>query len=603
MNINYISASVEKILGYNPEELIGKNFGVFMHPNDISSVKNDFEEILKLPPNVSYTFSSRIKYNAGAWIYVNALANNLFGNPIIKGVVITVRDITSQHMADEEMRKLNSVIEQTADIVLITDKDGFIEYVNPAFESVTGYSKKEILGENPRILKSDKQDKLFYEEFWSGILAGKVFHGEVINKKKNGQLYYEEKTVTPVKDNSGNITNFVSIGLDISEHKNIENQLQQAQKMEAIGTLAGGVAHDFNNILTTIQGYTELIMSDIDKESSTYKDLEHVKNASERAAKLTQQLLVFSRRKQREITVLNINNVIESLFKMLKRMLGEDIRVEMDLSPKIKQIKGDESNIEQIIMNIVVNARDSMPSGGALNIKTENVYIDEEYSKSITGARPGEFISISIADTGEGMSKEILQHIFEPFFTTKEKDKGTGLGLAVVYGIVKQHEGWINVYSEIGFGSIFRIYLPVAKGKLQTIKKDIKFISDVKGNNERILVVEDDKGIGRLTEEILKRNNYNVFMAHDAKSALEVFEQGKGNFDLVFSDMILPDISGVELVEKMLKINPKLKIVFASGYANHRTQLDVIQEKGYCFLQKPYKIEEMLIAVKETINK
>ncbi|MBI4834795.1 MAG: PAS domain S-box protein [Planctomycetes bacterium] len=600
MAVKYISPSVESILGYKPDDFIGKSPMDHVHPNDISSTAESFAETLK-KPGINPPFNLRIRDKKGKWVCFETIGNNLLGNPVINGIVVTARDVTEQQRAHEEMHKLSNVVEQTADLVLITDKDGFIQYTNPAFEKLTGYKGKELAeGKTPRILKSERHDKTFYENMWRTILSGKPFSAEFTNRKKNGELYYEEKTITPVKDARGIITSFVSIGDDITAQKNMENQLMQSQKMEAVGSLAGGIAHDFNNILTTIQGYTDLVMEELDRQSPLYEDMEHIKNASRRATKLTHQLLLFSRKKPRELANIDINTIIDNMLPMLQRMIGENIKILPELAAGPSMIKADEGNIEQVLMNTVINARDAMSKGGIINLKTENLSIDEEYCKNVIQARPGEFICLSITDTGAGIDKGTISRIFEPFFTTKEKGKGTGLGLATVYGIVKQHQGWINVYSEPGHGTTFRVYLPVTKETTQTKKKS-DIITPEKGNGEKILLVEDDDAIRDFTFKILSKNGYHVSPASMVKEALDIFLKEKGGFDLLLSDMVLPDKTGLELAEQLRTAKPNLPIIMSSGYTDNKIGLNGPAEKGYKFIQKPYNTLHLLKMIKETL--
>jgi PAS domain S-box-containing protein len=396
---------------------------------------------------------------------------------------------------------------------------------------------------------------------------------------------------------------------DITERKRAEEekakiqaQFLQAQKMEAIGILAAGVAHDFNNLLTTIQGYTHLAMMEVDKTTSLYRDLKEIHLAAVRAADLTRKLLLFSRKHPIDLSPLNINRTVDDLLKMLNRLIGEDIAVNTDLEPDLWTVQADAGNIEQVIMNLAVNARDAMPEGGKLTIKTENVTIDEDYCKVFPHARPGKYVCLSVEDTGTGMDKEIIQHIFEPFFSTKEAGRGTGLGLSVVYGIVKQHKGWINVHSEPGRGSTFKVYLPAFSAKLEDETKEKSSLEEFQGSGERILLVEDEKGVRELTKKILRKNGYVVFEAANAKEALDIFEKERGKFHLVLSDVVLPDKSGLQLVHQLLSFKPELRVILSTGYTDEKSQWPIIREKGFRVLQKPYNLPDMLRAIRDAIK-
>ncbi|HEY82197.1 MAG TPA: response regulator [Dehalococcoidia bacterium] len=390
-----------------------------------------------------------------------------------------------------------------------------------------------------------------------------------------------------------------------AEKEKMELQLRESQKMEALGRLAGGVAHDFNNLLTVIRVGSDMLLEALNRDDSKRQDIEEIIKATERAASLTRQLLTFSRRQVLEPKVLNVNSVISDMDKMLLRLIGEDVQLETILEPKLKSIKADRGSIEQVIMNLVVNARDAMPNGGKITIRTENTILDEKGSAGIAEAKPGEFVCVSITDTGIGMDKETREHIFEPFFTTKAKGEGTGLGLSTVYGIVKQIGGWINVYSEPGQGATFRIYLPTlsdsAEGKSE-LSKETASSPELRGNGERLLLVEDDELIRTATQRLLSETGYTVLSAGSAEEALAIFQREDGDFQLVICDVVLPDKSGVELADQLLALQPELRVILSSGYTDEKLRMSAVEEKGYPFLQKPYSTEKLLRSIKENIG-
>ncbi len=392
--------------------------------------------------------------------------------------------------------------------------------------------------------------------------------------------------------------------LQKAEKERMEARLQKAQKMEAIGTLAGGVAHDFNNLLTAIQGFTEMATMQVDKADTLYRYLEQIRNASMRAASLTRQLLLFSRKQPMEFTLISINRTVEDLLKMLHRLIGEDIASNFDLQPDVWTVRADAGKIEQVIMNMVVNARDAMPKGGELTIKTKDVTLDEKDCKTIPESRPGKFVCLSFADTGVGMKKEVLNRIFEPFFTTKGPGVGTGLGLSSVYGIVKQHKGWINVYSKPRQGSTFKVYLPAFSIEPQdeVEEEETVLLHEIQGRGERILLVEDEAQVREFATSVLRENGYVVFEAADVKEAIDIFETEKGDFHLVFSDVVLPDQSALELVDQLLSSKPELRVLLTSGYTDEKSRWSVIRQKGFRFLQKPYSILDLLQAVREVVE-
>jgi PAS domain S-box-containing protein len=380
----------------------------------------------------------------------------------IQGLVGIGRDITERKQTEETNARLATAVEQAAEAVVITDSKGTILYVNPAFETVTGYASTEVVGQNPRMLKSGKHDAAFYQHMWDTFSRGKVWNGRIINKKKNGTLYEEETSISPVVDSTGKIVNYVAVKHDVTQEVALETQLRQAQKMEIIGQLAGGVAHDFNNILTVIQGNAALSLNGEMKPEEKAECTQQIIRAAERAASLTRQLLMFSRKQVMQPVNLNLNEVVAQMTKMLRRVVGENISLQSNYAANLPFIHGDTGMIEQILMNLVVNARDAMLEGGNLTVATGMTTFDQEQAEQSPGASPGLHVWLTVSDTGSGITAENLPRIFEPFFTTKEVGKGTGLGLATVYGIVQQHHGWITVNSKVNQGTTVQIYFPVS---------------------------------------------------------------------------------------------------------------------------------------------
>jgi two-component system, cell cycle sensor histidine kinase and response regulator CckA len=387
------------------------------------------------------------------------------------------------------------------------------------------------------------------------------------------------------------------------EKRKIEAQLFQSRKMEAIGRLTGGVAHDFNNILTAIRGYTDLAIRHADPGSPLHADLSEVQTAVDRAAGLTRQLLLFSRCQPMEFEPVDLNRSIQNLLGMLRRILGEDIRVAYDLSAEPLIVLADPTSIEQMLMNLVVNGRDAMPDGGTIRITTEPVDLDSADVRTMPDGRPGRFIRMSVFDTGSGMDASVLEHIFEPFFTTKDMGKGSGLGLSVVYGIVQQHKGWVAVDSRPGNGSAFHVYLPRSDARPRSRAADGPVPDSVKGRGQRILIVEDEESVRLFSQRTLEDNGYRVYAASGEREAMDLFDAQQGDFHMVFSDVVLPNTTGIKLVEKMTAVNPSLKVLFSSGYTDTKSQWEIIKGKGYPFLQKPYSLNSLLNAVHEALKK
>jgi len=511
-----------------------------------------------------------------------------------------IRDITDRKRSEEAQKRLATAAEQAAEAIVITDNQGIIQYVNPAFENITGYSHEEAIGQNPRLLKSGEHDLKFYEQMWGTIKAGKVWSGKLTNRTKEGTLYYEDATISPVKDSSGNIVNFVAVKRDITEHLELSRQLFQAQKMEAIGTLAGGVAHDFNNILQVALGYSELMLGDEGLPQRYKSDLRKINQSAKCGADLVHRLLTFSRKTEVKPLPLNLNRRINEVRKMLERTVPRMIEIQLLLAEDLATIMADPTQVDQILMNLAVNARDAMPDGGKLVIETANVCLDTEYAGLHLDAKPGRYVLLSVADTGVGMDKETLEHVFEPFYTTKEPGEGTGLGLATVYGIIQQHGGFIRCYSEPGQGATFKIYFPAIVSDEEAEEEPTKAMPQ--GGSETILLVDDEEIIRDLCLRILKKAGYNVITASDGKEALEVYRAEKERISLVILDLIMPQMGGKQCLEHLLSVDPDVRVVIASGYSAHVITQEALVSRARGFVNKPYNISQVLTVVRSVLD-
>lgn len=597
--IRYESPSITPVLGYLPSEIQGKNVFSFVHPQDYKRVFEVFMANIAAKDRTE-KIELRFKHKNGTWRDLECNAKNLLFDSNVRGIVVCSRDITERRKADLQMRLQSKALSATSNGIVITDKDGTISWVNPAFTKMTGYSFEEAVGKNPRILKSGEQNPKTYEELWATILSGKTWAGEIINRRKDGSLYFEKQTITPVMIEAREITHFIAIKEDISADKRLEAQFRQAQKMEAIGRLAGGVAHDFNNILTVILGQADLLLFKNSLDESMRSGVEEIKKAGARAANLTRQLLAFSRKQMLQNKIYDINEIIVGADKMLRRLVGEDIEFVTLLGENLKPVKVDAGQIEQVIMNLVVNARDAMPKGGKIVLETSLVNMDERKASSYPGMNPGSYLQIKVQDTGTGISKEVMPHLFEPFFTTKEKGKGTGLGLATVYGIIKQSKGFIYAESEPGKGAAFLIFLPPAEGETSGTE-EIK-TKEIPGGHETILVAEDEELVRALTTRVLTRQGFKVLEAKNGLEAMRICSGPEGSkIQMLITDMVMPYMGEGELAEKFLGFLPGTPVIFTSGYSDQST-IQKWLDKGYRFLPKPYTYAELLIMVREVLD-
>ena len=512
-----------------------------------------------------------------------------------------VEDITDRKQAEAEHVRLVTAIEQSAEAVLITDTHGNIKYVNPAFTRITGYRREEAVGQNPRILKSGKQDSTSYQQLWETILKGETWQGELTNRRKDGSLYTEQMSITPVRSEHDEITHFIATKQDITERKALEGQLQQASKMEAVGRLAGGVAHDFNNLLTVINGYSELLLADFSPDTKTSGYLKEIIEAGVRAASLTRQLLAFSRHQVLNPQVLDLNTLVSNMEKMLRRLIGEDIILRTVLAPALGQVMADPGQVEQVLMNLAVNARDAMPMGGHLTLETRNVELDQDYGQNHPTVKPGPYVMVAVADTGVGMTLETKARIFEPFFTTKEIGKGTGLGLATVYGIVKQSGGSIWVYSEPGQGTVFKVYFPMVSGTPKPTTLATAETDSASGT-ETILLVEDEEGVRSLVRAALMAGGYDVLETEDAEKAIALCASHPGPIDLLLTDVIMPEMSGPIVANKIAALRPGIKVLYMSGYTDDAVLHHGVVSQEMPFIQKPFSTGELRKKIREVLG-
>jgi PAS domain S-box-containing protein len=514
--------------------------------------------------------------------------------------VAIIENITERKRNERDLSSLATAIEQAGEQVVITDEHGNIQYCNPAFERITGYTRSEVIGKSPKILQSGRQSVEFYDRLWRTILSGQMWSGKFTNRRKDGTYYHEEATISPIRDAQKRIVGYVAVKRDATERLQLESQLRQAQKLESIGRLAGGVAHDFNNLLTVINGFAGFLLKDLPPNDPLRSHALQISKAGDRAASLTRQLLAFSRHSITQPRPLDLNSIVRETESMLRRLIGEDVELITLLNPFLGQVMADPDQIHQVVMNLAVNARDAMPNGGKLIIETSNVYLDELYVAGHPEAKCGACVLLTVSDSGHGMDEATRCSIFEPFFTTKEPGKGTGLGLSTVYGIVRQSQGWIWVYSEPGQGATFKIYLPrIDSVPLPSAEESSA--PPIMDGHETILLVEDQDDVRALTRAVLREYGYNVLEAATAAGALTMAERHDGFIHLLLTDVVLPGMNGRELADQIKASRPETRILFTSGYTAdviaHRGVLD----RGVAFIAKPFAPDGLAARVREVL--
>lgn len=511
------------------------------------------------------------------------------------------KELVERTKAEEELRKLSHAVEQSPVSIIITDLQGNIEYANQHFTNLTGYSQDELLGQNPRILKSGLTTQAEYHALWDTILSGHEWRGEFQNIKKNGELYWELALISPIRNSSFVITHFMAIKEDITERKKMENRLRHSQKMEAVGQLAGGIAHDFNNILTAIIGYTTILQMKIPEDSSLRSTTDQILASAERAATLTQGLLAFSRKEVNNPGRIDLNGVLDRVEKLLTRLIGEDIRLTTLPSEQPLPVMADSIQMEQVLMNLVTNARDAMPEGGEITISSERINLDSQFIATHGFGSSGHFALLTVSDTGHGMDAETVKHIFEPFYTTKETGKGTGLGLSIVYGIIKKHNGFILCHSLPGVGTIFHVYLPLTAGDEQpSLAQALSAPCDT--GSETILIAEDDEPTRTLTKKLLEEFGYSVIEAEDGIQALEKFRECHSAIRLVILDAVMPHMKGMEVYREIRTMSPESRVILCSGYDADVMEGHDAFDRNLHFIPKPFMPKELLMKVMEVLD-
>jgi PAS domain S-box-containing protein len=615
-NVTFISAAIERY-GYRVSDLLGKSIINLVHPEDKDKAKYRINE-RRTGERRTKSFEIRLVTANGKPIYFEDRTQSVPMQPIFlleaEGIYATsqprqhtfvgtqgiARDITDRKKTEGDASMLAQALKCISECVTVTDLKNNIIFVNDAFLQKYGYERHELIGEPISIVRAANIQNEVVEEILPLTLNG-GWKGEVLNKKKDGTEFPVHLSTSVIHDPSDYPMALIGVATDITDRKRLETQLQQSQKLEAIGKLAGGIAHDFNNLLTVIQGYSDLLLSKISVNDPINNQIRQINDAANKAESLTRQLLAFSRKQIMKPKVIDLNNLIHEIEDMLERLIGADIKFVINLSSDIGKIKADPGQIEQVIMNLAVNARDAMQNGGTLTIDTENTMINQKFKNDYPETVIGNYIQLKMSDTGFGMDKETQAHIFEPFFTTKEKGEGTGLGLATVYGIIKQSGGYIYVQSELTKGTTFKLYFPRVDEPLDSEEKTK--ISDTNLNgDETVLIVEDQDEVRHLIMDALKLYGYNVLEAPHGGSALLTCEKYQGRIDLIISDIVMPQMNGQELVERLLPLQPQMKVLFISGYSENVFSDRNTLDPKMLYVQKPFTPVELLGKVRQVLD-
>jgi len=515
-------------------------------------------------------------------------------------------DLAMQRRTEEALReseeRYRTLVETSPDAIALSDTRGNILMTNHLCLTLVGHkSLEEMIGKNLIDLVVPQDKTLLAAAVGRVLETGSLRDLGLTMLRVDGVPFPVELSASAIQDTMGKVKAFVIVMRDITERKRLEEQFRQAQRMEVVGRLAGGVAHDFNNLLTVIQGNAQFAMEALPPGNAAREDIEEILKATDRAANLTRQLLAFSRHQVLQPQIVNPNALILEMDKMLRRLIGEDIELRTVPAPDLGYIQADPGQIEQILVNLAVNARDAMPNGGTLTVETANVALDEMYKGSHLDVIPGGFVMLAVSDTGIGMNEETKAHLFEPFFTTKDPSRGTGLGLATIYGIVKQHGGDLRVCSELGKGTVFRVYLPRVEGKTASSAQNGEDAGRPRGS-ETVLVVEDDPSVRNLVVRTLSNLGYTVLEAANGEEALKAAQEHANKVSLLLTDMIMPQMGGKELARRLVALNPQMRVLFASGYTEDAVTHHGILDKGMAFLPKPFTANDLARKVRQALQ-
>ncbi|MBU0679256.1 MAG: PAS domain S-box protein [Verrucomicrobia bacterium] len=593
--IQWVNPAFTTMTGYTLEESVGKSTGLLSSGKHDRSFYKDLWDTISAG-NVWQGEVINRRKNGELYYEEQAVTPVLNEHGGIERYVAIKQDVTERKKAELERERLASAVAHTVEPIVITDTKGIIVYVNPAFERTTGFSYEEARGQKPSILRSGHHSEAFYRELWETITRGHIWRGRFTNMAKDGTMFEVESTISPILNpESKEIIYFVAVSRDVSREKQLREEIRQVQKLEAVGRLAGGIAHDFNNVLTSILGYAQIVLAEMEHNDPRRKDVMEIMHAGERASELTKQLLTFGRKQSVQLRPLDLNRNLADMDQLLRRTLGEHIEVISLRGDNLGTVNADAGAVEQVLLNLAVNARDAMPRGGSLAIETKAVTLPDP----INDGEESDFVMLRVKDTGIGMTKEVRNKVFEPFFTTKPKGEGSGLGLSTVFGIVEQCGGFIELDSRPGAGSEFRIFFPrqTDEGEVILEAADI----NMPRGEETILIVEDEDGVRKLTGRMLRNLGYTILEARDGMDALEILRSSKVPIQLILTDVVMPRMSGTALIEKANMLRGDFKVLYVSGFTgDHEPKgVDGIRTK---YLQKPYSRTTLAVTVRELLD-
>jgi len=597
--ITMISPSVTNVLGYPVEAVVGMNMA-----RDLYLDRRHRDHLLEKLARTGTVNDEEVvlKHRDGHGVLVSVtarVAHDPDGRP--NGVEGLFNDITRHRKIEDERTRLAAAVDQASELIFITDTDGIIQYVNPSFEKVTGYSREEAVGQKPSLLKSGKHDTAFYAALWATITGGTVWKGRIVNRKKDGTLYEEEATITPIRDHTGRMVSYVAVKRDITREVTLTKQLRQAQKMEAIGTLAGGIAHDFNNILAAIIGYTELARMDMVEDTPLMENINKVLGASYRARDLVAQILAFSRQTEQTLKPVTISTIVKEVLKLLRASLPATIEIRQRILLPSATILADVTQIHQVLMNICTNAGHAMRSqGGLLEVYLGEARDEFEPPLPLQHLTASDHICLAIRDTGHGMPPDVIERIFDPYFTTKKKEEGTGLGLAVVHGIVTSHNGHISVESTPGEGTTFKIYFPIIFAKVFDRKQTLG--AKLPGGTERVMLIDDEADIVQVNRQALERLGYTVTAFTDSAAAVAAFESAPEGVDLLITDMTMPGLTGDHVVRAVLTRRPDLPIIMCTGFSEIVTKEKALGMGVRKLMMKPLSLGALARTIRELLD-